>query len=790
MIDFQKEYGISPAVGVLLLLGITAGISAVAGIVLLDTGNSLTESVNAGVEVQETPGEVSVSWNQPGNAEEISVRVNGTEVTRFKDVNDSIKLGVSEDSTVTAVGISDSGAEEVVKQNNTDSDTRDGSTGDTYTVKENNVKSQKVTGTIRLNPKISGAKVETVKNGSILDSTETDSNGKYELVGEPGASVNVEVEGDVVYNSRSVYATGSKQVGEDMKANIDFDETRLVNIGTDKSVVATEEIRTVKELQAIKHDLDGNYELVKDIDATETQNWNSGNGFEPIGEFTGSLDGNNHTISNLTIDRTSTAKTGMFSRINGGSVSNLTVDSAQVFGSSSVGIIAGEVVNSSSFANLSVTGTVDVTDGSQNIGGMFGSVEGMITNVQNSATVLASNADRNIGGIAGYSSSTTYDIVSNTGSIVGNVNTGGISGDVDSTSTINSASNSGDVTGRYHIGGIVGEASSLIKDSSNTGKVTVKIAQNQSGSLSGGGGIAGVIEYGNSSIENSYNTGTIDGTTAVEIGGVVGKSTSGTVDVSYNEGSVNGDEVGGVVGALNSSTVTNSYNTGVLSTSGVGRDSSLGGVVEYSSQSTISNVYNTGDLTASGQLGGVLAFSDSSSTLDNAYNTGILTGDADSDGPVGGVVGMAEGTYTIDEVYNTGSISVTDGYEVGGVSGILKSGTISNAYSTGSVTGRDIVGGFVGEARTGATIENSFSTGVVSLSSSRSEVGGFSGISESGATYTEAYWDTENSGQTSSPGSASGLTTSEMQGENASTTMSGFDYNSIWKTTNGYPDLQ
>lgn len=786
MIDIQKEYGISPAVGVILLLGITVGISTVAGIVLLDIGDDgLTESVNAGVEVQETPDGVEVSWNQKGNADQVSVRVDGEEVTRFKDIDDSIRLGVDDNTTVTAVGVTDSDSEQVVSQSETTKDTRDGSTGSAYTVEENNVKSQKVTGTISLNPKIGGANVKSIKDGSVIDTTETDSEGKYELVGEPGAKINVTVEGDVEYNSKKIYARGSAPVGEDMRADVDFDETKLVNVDSDKAVVATTKISTAKELQAMKHDLDEDYELVNDIDASETQNWNGGSGFEPIGEFTGSLDGNGYTVSNLHIDRSSTSKVGLFSRINSGSVSNLSITSAQINGSSTVGVLAGEAVNTNTFSNISVNGTVTAADSSTEIGGLFGFVEGSLSNITNKSTIEASNAEDHIGGVAGYSSNATYNTVSNEGTVIGNVDTGGISGKFGSSVSASDVTNSGDVTGRYQTGGVVGHTRTTVDNASNTGTVTIKIASNQSGALQSGGGIAGRVSY--AEITNSTNSGTVDGTTGIRMGGIAGNLGNSTVDLVHNDGTVKGDEPGGVVGYADSSQVKNSYNTGSVSTDGNGRDATVGGVVNYARESTITNVYNTGTITGTGSIGGVLNMSDSSTTLENSYNTGTITGTSTSDGYVGGVVGYAEESYSVSEVYNTGSISVPDGYDAGGVAGVLKNGTISDAYNRGSVSGRGNIAGFVADARTNAVIENSYTTG--SVSADRSTVGGFAASADSGATFTEAYWDTEASGQTASSGDAVGLTTSEMQSGAASSNMT-FDYNTIWKTTNGYPEFQ
>ena len=64
-------------------------------------------------------------------------------------------------------------------------------------------------------------------------------------------------------------------------------------------------IHDVDELQAMNDDLTAHYALADDIYASETSGWNGGNGFVPVGtwadRFTGSLDGNNYTITGLYI---------------------------------------------------------------------------------------------------------------------------------------------------------------------------------------------------------------------------------------------------------------------------------------------------------------------------------------------------------------------------------------------------------------------------------------------------------------------------------------------------------
>lgn len=64
------------------------------------------------------------------------------------------------------------------------------------------------------------------------------------------------------------------------------------------------EISNITELQAIENDLTGDYILVNDIDASDTENWNGGDGFNPIGgQFDGTLDGNNYSVTGLYINR-------------------------------------------------------------------------------------------------------------------------------------------------------------------------------------------------------------------------------------------------------------------------------------------------------------------------------------------------------------------------------------------------------------------------------------------------------------------------------------------------------
>ena len=74
-------------------------------------------------------------------------------------------------------------------------------------------------------------------------------------------------------------------------------------------------VTTLDELQAVQGDLSAHYVLGNNINASETETWNSGAGFTPIGngvEFSGNFDGQGYTIDGLYINRPNTNNVGLF----------------------------------------------------------------------------------------------------------------------------------------------------------------------------------------------------------------------------------------------------------------------------------------------------------------------------------------------------------------------------------------------------------------------------------------------------------------------------------------------
>ena len=138
------------------------------------------------------------------------------------------------------------------------------------------------------------------------------------------------------------------------------------------------EVGNVDQLQCIKEqELGANYVQVADIDASETEEWNGGDGFDPIGEanlardteFTGTFDGANHTISGLTIDRGSTNDVGLFGVVQIGRLENVSLENVDITGSSSVGGLVGLNDAAGTVTESYASGSVI---GDQAVGGLAG----------------------------------------------------------------------------------------------------------------------------------------------------------------------------------------------------------------------------------------------------------------------------------------------------------------------------------------------------------------------------------------------------------------------------------
>ena len=182
------------------------------------------------------------------------------------------------------------------------------------------------------------------------------------------------------------------------------------------------EINSCSQLQDVGNDLTAHYELVSDVDC------NGFGSFEPLGgagdgdRFSGSFDGNGFQVQNLYISRSSTDLIGLFGSVDDGAlVENLGVTSADVTGSRSVGIIAGEIRGE--VRESYVTGSISGND--VGAGGITGYNYGTVSN-----TFSRANVDGNdyVGGLAGANYVTIEESYS-TGSVSGSTSdVGGLVG--------------------------------------------------------------------------------------------------------------------------------------------------------------------------------------------------------------------------------------------------------------------------------------------------------------------------------------------------------------------------
>ena len=433
------------------------------------------------------------------------------------------------------------------------------------------------------------------------------------------------------------------------------------------------EIDTPEELAKIgvdkEYPLDGNYILTADINlgGIEDDPWT------PIGgsknrAFTGTFDGDGHTISGLYINNGDSVYAGLFGYVGrGGMIRDLTVEGEITVSGLDlcVGGIAGRV-EGTEVSEMSV-----LTDSDDSKTGIIDCTSNVTINVTYNGL--------SVGGIVGSCGGATISGCENYGavSVVGDseadidVNIGGIVGDSGSSTIISSCCNTGAVSAENadyaDLGGIIGESRTdrYVDSCYNTGAVSVR--NTEDAAL---GGIVGCNydddDDDESTVSKCYNTGAVSAKDAqnVNMGGVVGENRDGAVNNCYNTGAVSGGaNTGGVVGFNSKGTVGNCYNTGEISAEDV-ECAAAGGVVGYNSYGVVTDCYNTGDVSGQGNseagtdegyppavAGGVVGYNSSYCTVSNCYSIGTVSGENTEDASVGGVAGYKDGGAVSNSYY-------------------------------------------------------------------------------------------------------------------------------------------
>jgi filamentous hemagglutinin family protein len=553
-------------------------------------------------------------------------------------------------------------------------------------------------------------------------------------------------------------------------------------------------VNNVYDLQNMKNSLAGAYALGRHIDAGITSGWNAGAGFAPIGSgtsFTGSFDGQGHTISGLFINRPSSQNVGLIGYLGtGGKVSNVGVTGATVTGGTAVGAIVGS--NYGAVANVYSSGSVAAT-----VAGAGGLVGYNFQTVSNAYSNSAVSGPLYVGGAIGLSNVANLGGVFTAGSISRIYATGMVSGTGGSPSYLGGlvGFNGGSITQSYWDSYTTGRASGLGSGSSaGLTAVTSDPAQSAAANyafkqsaygnfdFAAGNTAAGWFmidgrtrpfgqwEY-STNIANSHQlqlmamdlgasyklASAIDFSSGLAVAGKYpgmwsssGFSPIGNVPTQFT-GSFDGQghaisnlaidlpstNYVGLFGYASATAKLNNVSLQAASISGATGVGTLAGL----SMGTISNVSAVGAVTASVSSAGGLV-GQSGGSIANSSAAVTVTSTAVSGSSMGGLVGWNNGG-SIQDSYAIGN--VTSGTGAGRAGGLVgtNNGSVLRSYASGSVGGGSQgVGGLVGYngSATGTapavSILDSYATGAVTATAFG---GGLVGIGVAGSTVTSSY---------------------------------------------------
>lgn len=295
----------------------------------------------------------------------------------------------------------------------------------------------------------------------------------------------------------------------------------------DGSVNNPYNITNCTQLQEMANNLVVYYILGNDVNCSDTVNWNHNGsdylGFDPVGQFSGNLQGQDYVITGLYIFRPTESSIGLFSSISSSSKINyIGLEDVDIIGKMYVGGLVG--INAGQINNSYTQGVVRST--SYYVGGLVGHNSKTITNsyfkgqVNSTSDMVGGLVGRNIGRV------TTVAIISGSYTDV-------------------------NVSGRYKVGGLVGsnnggwKGTSLIIDSYSKGNAkgvpSVSIAEYV-------GGLVG-SNYGMSSqpysayINNSFSISEVSCQGAggcSYVGGFAGENNNATITASYWDNETSG----------------------------------------------------------------------------------------------------------------------------------------------------------------------------------------------------------------------------------------------------------
>ena len=138
----------------------------------------------------------------------------------------------------------------------------------------------------------------------------------------------------------------------------------------------------------------------QDLDAAETASWFEDKGWMPMGvfntePFSGTYNGDGHTISNLHVDRAEEDDVSLFGYVVGATIGNLGLINVSIVGDEFVGGMTGEAANSVIY-DCFVSGTIE---GNELVGGISGALN--FSEINNAYNLSDLSGGSLIGGLVG-----------------------------------------------------------------------------------------------------------------------------------------------------------------------------------------------------------------------------------------------------------------------------------------------------------------------------------------------------------------------------------------------------
>lgn len=295
---------------------------------------------------------------------------------------------------------------------------------------------------------------------------------------------------------------------------------------------------------------------------------------------------------------------------------------AVVSGTGNVGGIVGYMANAGKILlcnnHGSVTGTGNAVGG---ILGMSKEAGGKVYGCQNFADVTSSG--NFVGGLVGNAgagvdiNATSGTYCRNEGKVTGGEQTGGIVGQLGGNS-IACTTNTGTVEGTFDVGGIVGykKNGGIWSNTYNEGDVTAKynvgglVGRQEASGISGN-----VLSNANNHVRNSGNvTATGKDGNLSYAGGLIGRMNGGSLgDASVkktveNYGNVTstggGQGVGGMVGYISAGTIAHCMSDATV----IGNQKCVGGAIGWMAGGKVYNCYAKGIVKGQGQVGGFVGY--------------------------------------------------------------------------------------------------------------------------------------------------------------------------------------